>query len=1093
MPSATAATVPVDQPEMPPIREILAERDPNPLALPANFLKGFGQFGLGMSDLIGLGLRGATTLARTKLGSPESKAQATAEGIRMVQEATRALTEQATKPLIEGAKLAKKFGEEPIEAGIETAGGLAKLPITHPFEVLPIAGVGGKVAATAARGPIRALEQISLGTDLNRAARTGGKVTSGASKVTTAPSATSQRITAVRVGTEEVAEKGPFVAAFQGAVRKGRQMSPEIDEMFRAREHYVETGKLIDETNELEFFRPRNEATARLNKSFSGMTKPEREDFTDYISQIRQIPNDASPAALEAYEAWKDLGGQGQQLLIDLGKLTAQEAKVRAFQPLRIHRFAQQLEAGEPRAMIWLKRNRDRIIQKELKEQYGRDWKRQWEGFLKIEQDSPGEMIDFAKNLVQRGKASPEIDLQRLRKQPGKVGERATRRLDLETKALEQELVSQGRDMPMYFPALRKIRSFSDFLPSRGGQRPRPTSLRHSTGATLASGDFKRDLRIIGAKMVSDQRKVASFETLLQKVMVRLRKSGEIKIWNHKDELASNEALFSPDGLRILVRRHTDMTERFMSALGEVGDVDMAIAKSIRDMLEKNPIIMDSSLLGKARVYIVPKAVMNRFNDEFVGIGLLPESARNFFRLTFDRPLDWWRTWVLAMRPAWLMNNVAGNAIFATLQGVRPQSFVRAMQEKYRAKATEKAPRLIGGGLTSSELQRVNLGSATTTTGGQLVEWVENWAPSRMIGKFADATRHVNTATDDYYRVASFLEASGKFARKNFVKRTGQQFNESMHLLEELDRLTPAQLDQVVTTSLNFMGNYRFLHPWERHFIRRAVPFYAFLKHQAKLQALLPIQYPGRAVLAQRFFDLAHDASEDSERFLPEFVRGKGMVDLGIDIKVAGTNYRAYLNTQGLNPLLMGFSTAGEQVFNSSSMTEALISVTNPIGFLGVSPARVTQLISGKDPFGRAFTEEMTVENRGKFFRFTDETNPVDIKRDFGGNISQVAPPVPGHLENLTTAIPLARTGRRMLSPRARATAEPLSLSPTREKEGTLFATTRVIEMLRYLTSASITLINKDEPTRAFPMSKSQRRAIIRNLNRKRVIKEGRK
>jgi hypothetical protein len=617
---------------------------------------------------------------------------------------------------------------------------------------------------------------------------------------------------------------------------------------------------------------------------------------------------------------------------------------------------------------------------------------------------------------------------------------------------IEQALQAQGREA-IYYPFYRDPAHASAFMPGAEVKTLKSSRLRQSFGKLFSMDSWIKDARVATLRWRAEQLKIQANLKLVDE-MVKNPKF-QARVIKRPSEVGANEMLFAPDDFTHAYRKELDFGGRVMAEADRLGSVDEGFRKALETAIGNGDFTWRTSAQAPSRIYAVPRAVGERLKAEF------PLHNR-YVRLLFDRPMDYWRTMVLAFRPAWISNNVIGNTIFSTLHGVAPDDYINASREQFRAKMPDE---VTGGGLTAEAGQMIHLGSTVQSadpvarTLAHTYEYLENLPGAVQVGRMADRLKAFNSSIEDWFRAANFSKAIKPAARKNYLLRTGDSFYKNYDLLTELDRVTPGQIESAVKQMNFFMNDYQALGPVERTMFRRVVPFYSFLKHQLRLVLTLPQEYPGRAIMLKNLAVMGIEARGGSAP-LPQYMAEKGMIDTATEVEVGGKTYRAFLSTTGSNPLILGGGPQQGEPFSLDPRD--LIK-----GALQLSPAGsiLTQAVTGKDIFGRSFTAPGVVgptRATGRYFRYDDTFAPmVD---SLGAPIEATAPR-PSLPELAASQVPQAQLVARMIGGgrTGEFTAEPFSAAEHRKISPIKTQRTRWTELLRYLTSASIVLVDLDE------------------------------
>lgn len=497
---------------------------------------------------------------------------------------------------------------------------------------------------------------------------------------------------------------------------------------------------------------------------------------------------------------------------------------------------------------------------------------------------------------------------------------------------LDDSLHGAGVAQPVYYPYmdLNNLKS-SDFFTSkqlRGANiYAKDASDKQLKGALLREGTYVTDpveaYTRRAARAVRAQETFNLFDTMIKHFG---------RVIPDAESLPNGWVAVSPDQLFIQHRTHMSFLNRLDELTAEGKDADAAIATAVRETSLTNMRDIDSALAGGAKVYAVPKVVVDQLNAASRWASFGGKNARLFW----DTPQQVWRGLVLTGSPRWIINNLLGNTIFAGMQGVKTADALRILGEHFRAMASAWAGRhggeigqsisellgpgeiragslagrvralpgaeAIGSGFSTNSLEqyRPQLGlEAAKTTTGKLIQKAQ-MATGRTasgIRTYTAFMRHVNGEVEDAFREASYLTAAEKAVGKTTVQRTARTFWRSKHRVEDL---MASGFDEVKATQAlkevnSFFGDYSHLSPFERHMVRRFVfPFYSFYRHATKLILTYPFENPLRATVINA---LAAADQEMMDQYgpVPEWLRS------AVPLSAPGSEV-SFLTGAGPNP-----------------------------------------------------------------------------------------------------------------------------------------------------------------------------------------------
>lgn len=364
----------------------------------------------------------------------------------------------------------------------------------------------------------------------------------------------------------------------------------------------------------------------------------------------------------------------------------------------------------------------------------------------------------------------------------------------------------------------------------------------------------------------------------------------------------------------------------------------------IREFLDDADVQSDSPLLAQLREdfkskfdvdgeLVVPKSIYDELVGEF-------QRADNFATRMIDKPTAFWRAFTLNLRPAWIVNNFAGqfmlllasHGLYGTVRGMlktMPGTELKRLIEGKGGAAFES-----GFGRTEAHaLRGAARGNSRTD---KLLRSIA--APAEGMGK-------INAIlTDDGPRRAAFYETlrpHAKALRKELSKH-GEDISTREAMIRLLDDDTV--MDEVTQKVLGDLVDFRDLSQFEREVVRRFVPFYSWLKGMNKRTANLVGDDPHTALMGSIIGQEGGKQVEQGFGFDPaSFMRGS--ILLG-DPKDGRQNL---LTTGGLNPFTTPADTAGmlQAIFGDSGATggQNPLSQFNPFIKGGLAAAM------NKDPF----------------------------------------------------------------------------------------------------------------------------------------------
>jgi hypothetical protein len=205
----------------------------------------------------------------------------------------------------------------------------------------------------------------------------------------------------------------------------------------------------------------------------------------------------------------------------------------------------------------------------------------------------------------------------------------------------------------------------------------------------------------------------------------------------------------------------------------------------------------------------------------------------NFFYHLLTRINSGWKTGILALSPRWHLGNIAGNAMMAMVSGgVSPQELVSRLNAIRKEGGGLRELYKAGGAVEGRPAELLNQG--TTRFEHQLAQARGPSAKSMgPIGRLAEHSYRVNEFADAMFRTAVY------------DAKLGQGIPAAAALKQ----------------TLNAMGDFSRLTHFERTWVRQALPFYPWLRHQTQAILRLPIEHPARAAWMGHLANMYTDPS----------------------------------------------------------------------------------------------------------------------------------------------------------------------------------------------------------------------------------------
>lgn len=312
----------------------------------------------------------------------------------------------------------------------------------------------------------------------------------------------------------------------------------------------------------------------------------------------------------------------------------------------------------------------------------------------------------------------------------------------------------------------------------------------------------------------------------------------------------------------------------------------------------------------------------------------------NKFGRGYARYMHRWRALTLAYMPRWAVNTAIGSFFLNMVKGVTPRDYMLA--RKLHKQGVFGEPRLGGvelGSVTGMEyLEPAALGHLDRSTGISVTPVGE-----RIVEKVQQI--------EDHFRRASFIHSLDKVSQRRMADMGQIISNLERRRMSVYDTRAPwspradddmleAMLSnpdvvQEAIDDLNtFAYNFAALGPYERRYVRMAVPFWGWYKFISKVAYRLPVEYPGRTNILANLGMLGMGHEEELGP-RPDWLYG--IIPLSMD-----KGRLSYLSTMGQNPFgsfINPFSKQGG-VEGTISLGQASPPVQALLSAFGLDPLR---------------------------------------------------------------------------------------------------------------------------------------------------------
>jgi hypothetical protein len=314
-----------------------------------------------------------------------------------------------------------------------------------------------------------------------------------------------------------------------------------------------------------------------------------------------------------------------------------------------------------------------------------------------------------------------------------------------------------------------------------------------------------------------------------------------------------------------------------------------------------------------------------------------------------------WKYAVLALRPAFLVNNAVGNSLMYMLSSGpgAMRGFVDAMRQIHGSRATRQ-----GLGRAERELRRymhdwqdkyylgLHRGFGKDTSEWMTIDIGQRGTKGHKAVRLLttglyDVTHRVSDTT---LRRAYINDIMRRHPEVQALQKKGMHFNDAAEAVSQ-NRAVREFVQQRVNDAL---GQYHYLNPTER-FIRAVVPFYTWDRAIARHGGKLFLEKPGTALALTEVGKVGTETTEELLGQIPDWLKGALPLSLlGFPEEANGRTPIA--TTQGFNPYatleqLMNLGQAA--ITGKGNVTSAVASELHPALSGAIESLTGTSMLTG--------------------------------------------------------------------------------------------------------------------------------------------------
>lgn len=425
---------------------------------------------------------------------------------------------------------------------------------------------------------------------------------------------------------------------------------------------------------------------------------------------------------------------------------------------------------------------------------------------------------------------------------------------------------------PFYYPMVEAEKSVSGKIKGalKVSQDVAPGFTKQRTGAMYLSDAWEKNPLRAWSYHANQVSRLKSVKELLDQTV---KVSGEIPYKG--GPVPKGYRILDVDGYIKGKSSQLDYTSEVLKRADQYGDLNIAAEQVYKDMLL--PLIEKNKLGSKA--FLIPEGAAKGLETMF------PAAKNEVINMLYDTPMKYWKIIQLQLKTKWQVSNAVGGLNMAVMSGADPMSYVKAMTKESK-------------GLVPKRVQD----SSWNYTLNEI-------PPKTPLGWWTTKMTKLNQVLDDYFKRTVAI-SEGKSIAKKQLKETvkGVVSQEAIYAQMRQNLKDPVLTKRIVDKTYDWLPNFHSMSPWEKTLVRRAVPFYSFIKHQVMMDVRLVTKYPGRTQLVNTLNKAMMESMDEQDK--KNYKEGKVFLNTDVTHPYGpdgpAVPVKRYLDTRGVNPFVPG-------------------------------------------------------------------------------------------------------------------------------------------------------------------------------------------
>lgn len=278
------------------------------------------------------------------------------------------------------------------------------------------------------------------------------------------------------------------------------------------------------------------------------------------------------------------------------------------------------------------------------------------------------------------------------------------------------------------------------------------------------------------------------------------------------------------------------------------------------DRIAPDHVIYQPKGMFSKEQYAIPKDVGDYLNN-FQRMFITDEGTKGMLG-AYDKAMHLWKGYATAVNPGFHVRNGLSNFFQNWLGGVKnPQTYVDAQKVMKGGQDVLKGTKYTYDNVLKMAKEKGILGHG----------WIGSDIPNYVSEQLGE--KLPGTAGDKLKQNLNLLSPSNKLMKTG--RKAGESIENNARMAHFIDRLAKGDTPENASMSVKkFLFDYNELTPFERNVMKRAVPFYTWIRKNLPLQVEQLMKQPGKyAGINKAKNNIEQFSPKPDETYLPEYIK----------------------------------------------------------------------------------------------------------------------------------------------------------------------------------------------------------------------------